>query len=112
MPYGLESDYLQFEDPRTVTLLTRRAASGQTSDAISYATVMNLKRGRDIFGTAALTGDERIWNLPASLVVNTTEIMPGDVIREETNPLVLWTVQNVQKVRFGTQWICACVKQR
>lgn len=110
----LASDYLQWEYVQTV-VLTGRRRTGNTTDSIAYATTGSTRKTRQLFGEVALTGDEKTWVLPDTLLVQASDVQIGDVITEGSDitsaTATKWKVQQVTRQKFDTEWWCFCIKQ-
>lgn len=120
-------EYRHFNNRKIVTVSTSGSIDTEPNqDEISWsndgtteggAITRDLSKARSVFGGINLTGDERDWIIPDILLINLGEILPGYLISEDaiadiSELTTKWVVQQAQKVNFGTQWTCLCLKQR
>jgi len=117
-------DYKFWEDPQIMTLRTSRHTNGEQTDALYWddsgttrgaVAQGDLTRARSTFGLANVTGDERLFILPASLVINADSVVVGDLlqaaeIEDVDSETETWRITNVQEVQLGNQYMCLCVK--
>ena len=108
-------DYLAWPNVETVTVRTRRDDETVLSDEIAYAMRENVSRGRAGLANEEILGDLLRWNIPAVLMTQIGDIQPGDVIIEGSEVNAdgsenVWIIEQCQKVRFGSQWLCDAIK--
>ena len=117
-------DYKHWENAQVMTLRTPRRANGEQTDALYWddsgttrgaVAQGDLTRARSAFGVANVTGDDRLFIVPASLVINATKVTTGDVlqaakIEDIDSETESWRINNVQEVQLGTQYMCLCAK--
>lgn len=112
----IANDDLHFTNTVTVTVETDRTPAATTQDEVSTATQTSLRRARQIFGEVSASPDVRTWVIADRLLVNASDIQPGDVIVEAAIADIVagstrWQVNEVARERMDTQWICLCVKR-
>ena len=109
-----ENDYEQWENIETVTVRSLRADDNTKSDQVSFSKRNETRRGKVPFASENIVGETVDWHLPHKLLVNLDGVRIGDRIYVAPTPFIkdtteLWIVDECQKVRFGTEWICKAV---
>ena len=101
--------YDSLDDAQAVTLSATRNGT-ESTDAITKASIIDRKFAtRVLFGGIALQANEQAWNVPDALLVNITDLRPGDTL---THGSTVWHIREVVQDALATQWNLKCDKER